>query len=118
MNGGLSSVQTASMDRERGAPEFDPICEIHAVQQSDHNLLTNELQLTAVRTPTPIDSATRLQPGDSKTHNLYAESMPMTGYAALARVVAGWPGLSPEEQQRILEIARGTSPAWERKEIV
>ena len=94
-----------------GAPGFEPTSGIHAVPQSDHNLLTNKLQLAAVENPSPTDSAAKPQPGDSKTHNLYAESMPMTGYETLARVVAGWPSLSPEEQQRILAIVQGKSPA-------
>lgn len=111
MNRGVSSRKAAEVYQEGGAPRFERTFEIHAVPQSDHNSLTNKPQLAAVENPSRTDSAAKPQSGDSKTHNLYAESMPMTGYETLARVVAGWPSLSPEEQQHILAIVQGTSPA-------
>ena len=92
-----------------GAPGFEPTSKNQAVPQSDHNLLTNKPQLAAVQNPSPTDSTAKPQSGDTKTHDLYAKSMPITGYAALARVVAGWPSLSSEDQQRIVAIVQGRS---------
>ena len=92
-----------------GAPGFEPISTIDAKPQSDHNLLTNKPQLAAVQNQPPTDSAAKPQPDDTKTHDLYANSMPMSVYAALAHVVAAWPGLSSEDQQRILAIVQGRS---------
>ena len=90
-----------------GAPGFEPISGIHAVTQSDHNSLTNQPLLAAVQKQPATDSAAKPQPDDTKTHSLYANSMPMSGHAALARVVAGWPSLSAEDQERILAIFQG-----------
>ena len=92
-----------------GAPGFESISGTGAKPQYDHNSLTNKPQLTAVQIQLPTDSAAKPQPDDTKTHNLYANSMPISGYAALARVVAGWPSLSLEDQQRILAIVQGRS---------
>ena len=92
-----------------GAPGFEPISAIDAQPQSDHNSLTNKPHLAAVQNQPPTDSAAKPRPDDTQTHELYANSMPMSGYAALARVVAGWPSLSSEDQQRILAIVQGRS---------
>ena len=92
-----------------GAPGFEPISTIEAEPQTNHNLLTNKPQLAEVQNQPSNDSAAKPQPDDTKTHDLYANSMPMSGYAALACVVVGWPSLSTEDQQRILSIVQGRS---------
>ena len=95
--------------RQIGAPGFEPISAIEDVLHSDHNLLTNKPQPAAVQNQPPTDSSAKPQPDDNKTHHLYANSTPLSGYPALARVVAAWPSLSLEEQQRILAIVQGRS---------
>ena len=91
-----------------GAPGFEPISTIDAKPQPGHNLLTNKPQLAAVQNQPPTYSAAKPQPDDTETHDLYANSMPMSGYLALSRVVAAWPTLSNDDQQRILAIAHRT----------
>ena len=90
--------------RKVGAPGFEPTSGIDSELQDDHNSLTNKPQLTVIDNHPATDSTAKPQPDDTQTHRFYANSMPMSGYAALARVVAAWPGLSSEDQQRILTI--------------
>ena len=91
-----------------GAPGFEPISAIEAKPQSDHNALTNKPQLAAVQNHPSTAPAAKPQSDDTETHNFYANSMPMSDYVALSHVVAAWPTLSNDDQQRILAIARGT----------
>ena len=102
------SGQTDQTEQKAGASGFEPISAIEAKPQSDHNSLTNKPQLAAVQNQPPTASAAKPHPDDTETHNFYANSMPMSGYVALSHVVASWPTLSNDDQQRILAIARGT----------
>ena len=102
------SGQTAKAEAKAGAPGIEPISAIEAKPQSDHNSSTNKPKLAAVQKQPLTASAAKPQPDDTETHNFYANSMPMYGYVALSHVVAAWPTLSNDDQQRILAIARGT----------
>ena len=93
--------------RKVGAPGFEPTSVIDAELQPDHNSLSNKPQLAVVQNCPTADSTAEPQPDDTQTHQLYANSMPMSGYTALAHVVAAWPSLSSEDRQRILAIVQG-----------
>ncbi len=84
--------------KEIGAPRFEPTSVIDAKPQIDHNWPQSVIILPPIRQPNP-----------SLTTPRRMNCMPMSGYAALAGVVAAWPSLSSEDQQRILAIVQGRS---------
>ena len=82
------SGQTAKTEAKVGAPGCEPIFTIDAKPQADHDSLPNKPQLAALENHPPTDSAAKPQPDDTRTHDLYANSMPQSGYGALSCVVA------------------------------
>ena len=70
--------------------------------QPDHNELTDEPQFAAIENRHSTNSAARPQSDHIQTHKFHANSMPMSGYAVLAGVVAAWPNLSAHQQQHVL----------------